>query len=121
MNTALPTLNDLVWTPARWVQDFSDPRSVSSLASVSFSLSDSMRQAVQTAPVSIATAFSGIFPQVWQTVYPGALEFDCPYYLEGGHTLTVSLTPTFSLNLIDVDLRQFRVVGVFDGCKTVRA
>lgn len=108
--------DDVVWTPARWVQDFSDTTTLPATAGMSFSFSDSVRQSVQTAAVSVISAFSGVFPMSSYTVYPGAIDFDEPYFLPQGSTFTVNLTPTFSTG----QSRLFRVVGVFDGWKAVR-
>lgn len=110
------TQNDVVYTPANWVQQGNFFVYPEAQASVAFNMSDSVNGPMQNVGTSIILAFGSKL----NDGYPGSLHFQTPIVLPKGSTFTIDITPTFSAAFGATYTREFRVAGVLDGWKAVR-
>lgn len=113
-----------VWNRASWtVEQGSFPASVYSAAidvlwRISSSV-DGVSYEYQNAPCSIPACF-GASPYRWsQGAFPSALTFDQEWYLPGGSSLNLALTPTYTDLAVAPDFYMYRIVGILSGTKEV--
>ena len=74
----------------------------------------------QNAPCSIPLMYSHCPPD-WTSAssYPSGLTFDQEWYLPGGSSMTVTLTPTFTASAVAPNMNEYRIVGLLFGGKDV--
>lgn len=73
----------------------------------------------QNAPCSIPMLFCTSAQEWYGAAFPSALEFDQEWYLPGGSTLTVTLTPTYMDMATAPDAYEYRVLCALSGTKEV--
>ena len=92
---------------------------------------DSYKGTYQNSPVFSASLFSSMAQRFYFnpqnpfiSAWPGSMQFSTPYYLPRGETMTLRITPIDSRpdnTAVDGDRREYRLVCVLQGYKSVHA